>query len=270
MKNQIIEINVPGQLTGSAAVTTYMLDKSSVAPDRVRPAVVVCPGGGYRLCSDREAEQVIMQFLAMGCHGFLLNYSVSPNRFPTSLLELAHTVSLIRDHSREWNVDPERILVCGFSAAGHLACSLGVYWNRELVWGALKKRPEQVKPNGMILCYPVISAGEFAHAGSFLHLLGEEATQEQREAVSMELQVTKDTPPTFIWHTYEDETVPMENSLLLASALKKQGVNLELHIFPHGCHGISLANQETAGDRADLLNPACQSWISLVKEWINP
>lgn len=270
MKQERIEICVPGQVTGEAVLTTYRLDNISVDIERRRPAVIVCPGGGYRTRSDRECEAVVMQFLAMGCHGFLLDYSVAPNRFPTALLELARAVALIRDHSAEWNVDPDQIYVCGFSAAGHLACSLGVFWNQEFVYDTLGLKPKQVRPDGMILCYPVISAGEFAHEGSFLHLLGEDAEESQREHVSLELHVNEDTPKAFIWHTCTDLSVPVENSLLLAMALQKKKVSMELHLYPEGGHGLSLARKETSGERTELNVPACESWISLVKTWINP
>lgn len=268
MKYEKIEIHVPGQLTGPAILTSYLLDNISVAEEKLRPAVIVCPGGGYWRRSDRESEPVIMQFLSMGYHSFLMDYSVSPNRFPTSLLELAKVVALIREHSREWNVNPDQIFVCGFSAAGHLCCSLGVFWNQEFVYKPLELKAEQIKPSGMILGYPVISSGEFAHKDSFKYLLGEETTEEQKREVSLELQVNKDTPDAFIWHTYEDQSVPVENSMLLASAMKKQNVNFELHIYPRGVHGTSLANEETSGANAQWNVLACQSWISLVKTWI--
>ena len=102
-----------------------------------------------------------------------MDYSVAPSRFPTAVKELALAVALVREHSQEWHVDPERIFVCGFSAGGHLACSLGVFWNREFLWKSLGKEPEQIRPNGMILGYPVISSGPFAHVGSFKRLLGD-------------------------------------------------------------------------------------------------
>ncbi|MEG7530183.1 MAG: alpha/beta hydrolase [Hungatella sp.] len=268
MNLEKIEISVPGQVSGAAVLHTYLLDRISVAENRKRPAVIVCAGGGYRICSDRESEPIVTQFLAMGYHSFLLEYSVDPNRFPTSLLELACAVAQIREHSEAWCVDPDKILLCGFSAAGHLCCSLGVFWNQEWVYEAIGKRPEMIRPNGMILAYPVVSSGEFAHKNSFLHLLGEHATEEEKKRVSLELHVGKDMPPAFIWHTYTDETVPVENSLLLAMAMRRQDIRFELHIYPIGGHGLSLASEETAGEQAELIVPVCRSWISLAKTWI--
>ncbi len=268
MKYESWNIAVEGQKTGEAVLHGYLLDAISVAPEKKRPAVIVCAGGGYARRSDREAEPVILQFLSMGYHGFLLDYSVEPNRFPTSVRELALAVSMVREHAEEWHVDPEKIFVCGFSAAGHLCCSLGEFWNQEFVYGAIGKTPEAIRPSGLILCYPVITAGGAAHRGSFDCLVGEQATKEELDQVSLELHVHKDMPKTFIWHTYEDQAVPVENSLYLATALRKAGVNFELHIFPRGLHGSALANEETSGIRQELVIPAAQKWIELVHTWI--
>lgn len=303
MKYQKEQIYVPGQESGSAKFDEYILDPVSVAPERRRPAVVVCPGGGYAYCSDREAEPVVMQFLAMGCHCFCLYYSVAPgNVFPTALREAAKAVSIVRAHSDEWLVDPDRIYVCGFSAGGHLACSLGTFWNRAFVWEPLGLTEDQVKPSGLILGYPVITGGEFAHKGSFRNLLGEdtgmtvkeyfqkhvdcagaqaavcgggistytpeEAGLTMEEFTSLERQVSSGTPDTFLWHTFEDGAVPVENSLLLASAMRQSGVNVELHIFPKGVHGLSLASKETSVPGSAQLVPAVQAWIPLVRAWI--
>lgn len=263
------EIAVPGQKTGKAVLTCYQLDQVSAAPMRKRPAVIVCPGGGYQWRSDREGEPVALQFMAMGCHAFVMDYSVAPNRFPTALLELAEAVALIREHAVEWTVDPEKIVVCGFSAGGHLACSLGVFWNQRFVYENIGKKAEAVRPNGLILCYPVITSGEFAHEGSLENLVGENASQEDKAAFSLEKWVGPHMPGTFLWHTYSDGTVPVENSLLLAMAMKAHGVGLELHIYPHGKHGLSLANEETGGSQKDRIEPECQSWIHLAGTWIS-
>lgn len=261
------EIIVPGQLTGPALLTGYILLESSVNPDRRRPAILLCSGGGYHTRSKREGEPVALQFLAMGCHVFILDYSVAPNRYPVSVRELAEASAYVRERAGGWKLDPGRVIVCGFSAGGHLACSLGVLWNREELWGPIGREPEEIRPSGMILCYPVITGGPYAHIGSFRHLLGEEAAGQEREALSLELLVTEKTPPAFLWHTFTDDTVPVENSLLLASAMSRKGVNAELHIYPEGGHGLSLASEETACDSSQIA-VCCQSWIPLVKTWL--
>ncbi len=283
MRYEKREITVEGQVTGPASVDWYLLDSISVAPERKRPLVIVCPGGGYAYRSDREAEPVVMKLLAMGYHCGLMNYSVAPSRFPTSLLELAEAVAMARENAGRWNADPEQIYVCGFSAGGHLVCSLGVFWSQQFVFERIGRMAQQVRPDGLILAYPVITAGEFAHQGSFDYLLGRTKEEEQagacledswgqkwsRQQVSLELQVTPETPPVFLWHTYEDASVPVENSLLLASALRRCGVSLELHIYPKGPHGLSLADDETSGSwRPDLLVPSVQNWVELAHTWI--
>ncbi len=154
------------------------------------------------------------------------------------------------------------MIVCGFSAGGHLSASLGVFWDREFVWEALGLTGEKVRPDGLILAYPVISSGEFAHRGSFEHLTGRSGETKGEELLSLERQAGPQTPPVFMWHTAADGTVPVENSLLFAMALRKAGVSLELHIFPEGRHGLALASEETAKDmddgRGTYVVPACQ------------
>lgn len=268
MKYEMIDIKAPGQQEGPAKLSAYILDNIKVAPERKRTAVIVVPGGGYWNRSDREQEPVAMRFLGMGCHAFILNYSVSPHRFPVSLQELALSVATIRDHADEWNVDAERILICGFSAGGHLVCSLGTYWNQPVAYEAIGRTPKQVQPNGLILCYPVITGREYRHQGSMNHLLGEDPDEELIDTFSLEKHVTEAMPPVFLWHTLTDENVPVENSMLLAAALRRANVNFEFHIYPAGGHGLSLATRETGGEQESLLEPCCQTWISLVQSWI--
>lgn len=268
MKLCSLKLPVPGMKQDSAALTAYVLDPVSAAPEKLRPAVIVIPGGGYHKRSNRENEPIVMRFLGMGCHAFALEYHVAPHRFPTALQELALSVAVIREHAEEWRVDPDKILVCGFSAGGHLACSLGTFWNRPVAYEAIGRTPEQIRPDGLILCYPVITSGAYCHPGSIENLLGEAPEEGLKALVSLENQVTPDMPPVFLWHTLTDETVPVENSLLLASALRRAGVNFELHIYPSGGHGLSLATPETGGDQERLLEPCCQTWISLVQSWI--
>ena len=272
MKYEKIELKVPGQQAGPAVLTVYMQEALSVAPERRRPVVIVVPGGAYAFCSDREKEPVAMRFLAMGYHACVLDYSVAPSRFPVALQELALAVATVRQRADQWHVDPHKVFVCGFSAGGHLACSLGTLWDREFVWepvrGLLESGAAGIRPDGLILCYPVITSGEYCHGGSFLNLLGEEADQNQRDLVSLEKQVTAAMPPVFLWHTVSDESVPVENSLLLASALRRAGISFEMHLYPRGGHGLSLATEETAGTRPNSVEPSCQNWISLVQSWL--
>lgn len=247
---------------------TYIWENSAeMDPKRIRPAVVICPGGGYGMTSDREAEAVALQLMSAGFHVFVLRYSCYPSAYPAALLEAAKAVCTVREHAEEWHVDPNKIIIGGFSAGGHLAGSLGVFWNRGFLADFLGCQNEMMRPNGMILCYPVITSGEFAHRGSFENLL-QERYDELVEEMSLEKRVTKQTPPAFLWHTYEDNGVPVENSLLMASALRQYDVPFELHIYPHGGHGLSLANEETQSNTGFGVQKECQTWIELVKTWI--
>lgn len=255
--------------TAPATLTAYLLDPVSVALNRKRPAVVICPGGAYSRVSDREGEPVAMQFLSMGCHVFILRYSVAPDVFPLPQMEAALSVALIRSHAKEWLVDPDKILLCGFSAGGHLACSLGVFWNQEFLYGPLNVSPQDIQPNGLILAYPVITSGPFCHKDSFLNLLGSKQNDENlRQLVSLELQAGLHTPKTFLWHTSSDDCVPVQNSYLFAQALDQAGVPVEMHIYPEGCHGLSLANKEVSADDGQYIVPVCQDWINKAKVWM--
>jgi len=170
---------------------TYIIDNSpSIDPDRKRPMIVICPGGGYVHTSDREAEPVAIQLLSRGFHASVLRYSVEPAVFPHSLCQLARAIGLIRENAENWNVDPNKIIVMGFSAGGHLAASLGVFWDKEFIKEQLPYSKEQIQPNGLILSYPVISSGPHAHDGSFRALLGNQSEDETlRQFVSLEHQV---------------------------------------------------------------------------------
>lgn len=252
------------EISGSASFTAYLLDGN-----QTRPAVIICPGGGYGKLSPREAEPIAMQYLAAGYHAFVLWYSLPPFRFPTALQELAFLTAHVREHAQEWHVDPDKIVVSGFSAGGHLACSLGAFWNQEFVYKPLGLTAEAIRPNGMILCYPVVTSGKDCHAGSFANLLGEQSeNEEMRRLVSLEHQVGAHTPKTFLWHTVTDQSVPVANSMLLAQTLIQHGVNLEYHLYPTGCHGLALATEETSDGQERYVEPQCQSWMNLAKCWL--
>lgn len=242
-------------------LTAYILDdiKRNVT---TRPAVLVCPGGGYSGCADIEAEPVVMRFLAAGFHAFVLRYSVYPNKYPKALEELSKSVEIIRENADEWMIDKDKIAVCGFSAGSHLACSLGVFWNQE----PIKTENETNKPNAMILSYPVITSGEKAHRGSFNCLCGDDA--ELVKKMSLETQVTKDTPKTFLWHTFTDSAVPVENSLLFAGALRENNIPFELHIYPEGPHGLSLVNADTGLNPDTKVSVNTKDWINLACNWL--
>ncbi len=271
MIHKKIEIEINGNNKDQnfkAELDTYLLDDlANMKVERKRPAVLIFPGGGYRFTSDREAEPVAIQMNAMGFQAFVLHYSCEV-MFPTALLQAAKAIHLIREHAKEWHIEEKKIVLLGFSAGGHLAASLGTFWNKEFVYEALKIEPERIRPDGLILAYPVITAGEFAHQDSFRALLGEEY-EEKKELVSLENQVGEDMMPVFLWHTFEDESVPVENSLLFAHALRKKNIPFELHIYQRGRHGLSLANGETnPANEENLIVLECQNWITMAGTWI--
>jgi acetyl esterase/lipase len=239
----------------------YILDG-----DKRRGAVVICPGGGYGYVSEREGEPVARQFSAAGFQAFVLNYSVSPHRHPQPLLDISRAMCLIREQAGPWKVDPMKIAVCGFSAGGHLAASLGVHWNKPYIQNTPGIVTGMNQPNALILSYPVISSGEFGHRGSFENLLGDQANEEVLAEMSLERQVNSQTPPAFIWHTFNDGGVPVENSMLFANALRRNVIPFELHIYPDGPHGLSLATKET--DCGHGVYPHVASWMKLCMEWL--
>lgn len=231
-----------------------------------RPAVVVCPGGGYWWCSDREADPVAMQFLSEGYQAFILYYSCQENAvFPNSLLDLCAAMKFIRAHADEFGVIPEKIAVCGFSAGGHLAASLGVYWNDPQIMALSDCHKGENRPDALILGYAVTSTSWIEQDDALPRLIGENDPQKMRQILNLPRQVTAACPQTFLCHTVRDDTVPVEDSLAFASALIKAGVPCELHIFPNGGHGLSLSNGQVCEDGGDA---SFAQWVELCKKWL--
>lgn len=263
------QVNVPvNGHAPDALMQLYCLDNSEdIERDRRRPLVLILPGGGYRYLSFREAEPVAVRLLGMGCHAAVLHYSVAPVTFPAQLLQVFSAIHTLRCNAETWHINPGRIIVMGFSAGGHAAASAGVFWSKPHYAQLLNLEPKDVRPDALALCYPVITSGPFAHPGSIECLTGS-ADSPYRGTVSLEKQVSSDVPPCFIWHTVTDSAVPVENSLMFASALRKNRVPFELHLFANGGHGLSLANAEVYGqDRQASINEACQQWVALFDAW---
>ena len=264
---EVKPIKVKGSLP-EVKLYIYVLDNSpEINPQGLRPMIVICPGGGYARTSDREAEAVAMKFLGMGYHAAILRYSCRPAVYPTALTELAESVRYLREHADKYHIDPNKIVVQGSSAGGHLAASLGVFWKKPFLAEALHCKSEDIRPNGMILNYPVITSGEYAHRESFRNLLGDRYDVLVEE-MSLENQVSADTPKTFLWHTFPDDCVPVMNSVLFVQALMKHNISTEFHMYPVGGHGLGLANELTATPDGYGIQKECQSWISLAKIWL--
>ncbi len=251
-----------------ATLTTYGWNNLAKYDEgKSYPAIVICPGGGYNNISDRESEMIALKFASIGYQAFVLTYSITTAKFPTQLLELSEAVGMVRKNAEVYKVNPNKIFVCGFSAGGHLAASLGVYWNADFIKNVLGFQSEENKPNGLILCYPVIMGGEFAHKGSFHVLTGGSNDQAALDKVSLEKHIGSHTPPCFIWHTFEDKSVPVENALAFATGLRKNNISFDLHIYSKGIHGISLANQLTSIKEEQIVEQ-CQNWVELAHNWV--
>lgn len=236
---------------------------------QARPAMLVVPGGGYCFVSPTEAEPVALEFYRAGYNAFVLTYTVNPltnaplHKQP--LMDISRAVRLIRSKAAGFRVDPDKLAVCGFSAGGHLCASLCVHWkdvpDPDPRYAGISNRP-----NAAILSYPVITAGEYAHRGSFDALLGQDPDPRELEYMSLEKQVAADTPPCFLWQTAEDDCVPVENSYLFARACHKAGVRYAHHVFTSGQHGLSLANDDwLAGKHGDDYSLAP---VTALREWV--
>lgn len=269
MIHETIPLTVPG--AGEAApLVTYVPDNfPALGMDRRRPALIICPGGGYEHISDREAEPVALRFAGLGYAAFVLRYHVAPQaRWPVPQRQLLTAIDYVRTNCGRYHVDPEAVIVLGFSAGGHLALCAGTMWNKPEVYRALKKKSPAFRPDGMVLCYPVVTSGPAAHRGSFENLLGERY-DELAETVSLEKRVTRKTPPAFIWHTADDVVVPVENSFLLVKAMEAREVPCELHVYPHGSHGQSLADHTVyAPEDMRRLSVSCAVWVERCDAWL--
>ena len=286
MKSECIQLYKKRE---DVTLTTYVWTNSRELLDgRKRPAVLICPGGGYFNCSDREAEPIALRFAAMGYHAFVLRYSTYSEGgafpdiskpipvkerlvHPAPMRDIGAAMQLICKRSEEWLVDTDRIAVCGFSAGGHNAAMYATRWQE---YGF-------PRPAAAILGYPLTDyvfkheyesrqedgVTMFFHASDTAFLGTPEPAREQLEDVSPAHHVTKDTPPTFLWATAADELVPVQHSLLMATALANAGVPFEIHVFEEGKHGMGLADQASAQALSDC-NADADGWAELVGKWL--
>jgi len=228
-------------------------------------AVIVCPGGGYEFLSKWEDEPIARAFNQAGYHAFVLHYTVTePPLGWRPLRQLGWAVSAVRSGTA--GPDVRKIAVCGFSAGGHLAASLGVQWHNAALFAPGTDLLSQ-KPDVLILGYSVISGGEFAHPGSFTQLAGKDPSA--WEAFSLEKLVSEKSVPTFLWHAVPDASVSVQNSLLFFERLLEHGVAAELHLYPFGTHGMSLATPEVSRPAENrLADPHVATWMPLAQQWL--
>ena len=235
-------------------MTTYLLET-----DKPLPCVVVFPGGGYRARAPHEGGPFAEYFNSQGLHAVVVEYRVAPNQHPAPLADAQRAIRLVRHHAKEWNVDPDKIVVCGSSAGGHLSASALIFPETYPETPTDEIDTLDCRPNGAVLAYPVTNVGvEMGHVGTGLRLLGEERYLKQGNMVCLAQYVTDKTPPVFMFHTSDDQTVNVKNSLLFGAALRDHNVPFEMHIFPHGVHGVGVADND----------PVMHQWIRLAADWI--
>lgn len=226
-------------------LTPYLAEK----PGAARAAMVICPGGGYGSLADHEGSHYAKFLNEHGISAFVLKYRLGSAgyRHPVMLNDAARAVRIVRARATEWNIDPTKIGIMGSSAGGHLASTLLTHFDAGNAEATDPIDRQSSRPDLGVLCYAVITMGEFTHQGSKKNLLGENPSAELVTLLSSELQVKESTPPCFIWHTWEDKAVPIENSLQFANALQKNKIPFDLHIYQKGGHGIGLGkpNKET-------------------------
>lgn len=225
-----------------------------------RAAIIVCPGGGYARLSDvKEGSDVARWLNSLGITAFVLKYRLGMTYHqPNQLLDAARAVRYVRSNATRWEIDPDKIGIVGFSAGGHLASTLGTHFD----FGK-SNSPDPIervssRPDLMMLIYPVITMGEFTHAGSKRNLLGEDPSEDLVKQYSNELHVKSDTPPAFLVHTMTDPGVPVENSLMFVAALRKAKVAVEFHMYEKGPHGFGLAPAD----------PVLSSWTAHCADWL--
>ncbi len=207
----------------------YLVEESNVP----RPIVIIAPGGGYTAWSDGDRDKVALQYNAAGFHAAVLNYSLKPHRFPEPQHDLMAAIQIVREHSHEWGIMENGIAICGFSAGGHLCASVSTLWHT--------LGDEKCRPNAAILCYAILTT-KLDHCRMFLqdHIGCDD--EEKIKLVSCDEQISKYTPPTFLYGTFEDKLANVENVLYYAENLKKHDIPFEMHIFPKGSHGEPWCN----------------------------
>lgn len=252
---KMININIPGH--EDATFEGYILDcELSLGQETERPAIIICPGGGYLYCSPREGEPVALAYASRGIHAFILRYSTGRNAAGFAPLdEMDFVIGYIRDHAKEWHINPEKILTCGFSAGGHLALAAGVMGKN--------------RPNGMVLCYPATSMPNMPGADMMLKLLmgKNQVTDADAEKLELVSKVDKNTPPVFLVATAEDMLTGF-GALPLAKRYSDMHLGYELHIFQHGPHGYSLANEVSADGSSQVMNDSYAKWVDMSVSWI--
>lgn len=246
--------NTPGR----PCITLYPPTPSIWNGPNKRGCVIVCPGGGYGGLASHEGEPFARLFAMHGLYAAVLTYRVAPHRFPAPYNDACRAIRLVRSMADPLGIDPQRIAIMGFSAGGHLASTVATQPELHIEPDDDLAPRISARPDRVILGYPVVSFVTRYHAGSAANLLGDNPSLERRTQFSNELHVTANNPPAFLFHTGDDAAVPVENSLMFASAYATHKIPCELHVYRSGQHGVGMATN----------NPALRSWSSLLIDWL--
>jgi acetyl esterase/lipase len=246
-------------------LTPYLPDATNTAG----AALVVCPGGAYSHLAPHEGNDYALWLNRHGVTCFVLKYRLGSSgyHYPMEFQDVTRAMRWVRAHAADYQIDPKRIGIMGSSAGGHLASTLMTHFDSGDTNSSDPIERQSSRPDIGILCYPVITMGEFTHKGSHDMLLGTNPPPELVKLLSNELQVTTNTPPCFIWCTYEDKTVPIENELMFAAALRKNHVPFDLHIYQKGGHGMGLGNKNAPGAPLHPWTGDCLFWLK-AQGWV--
>ncbi|MEI8242527.1 MAG: alpha/beta hydrolase [bacterium] len=256
---------VPGQEQHERAKETPQLKLFLLAGDRPRPLVVVLPGGGYGGRAPHEADPVAQWLNGIGLHALVCHYRVFPWRHPAPLADAQRAVRRVRHQAAAWQVDPSRVGVLGFSAGGHLACSVANFGDDGDAASDDPVARQRSRADALIACYPVVSFGPRGHQGSRINLIGDSPDPALLRRLSLENSVTPRNPPAFLWHSANDAGVPVANSLLYAQALSDANVPFSLHVYPDAQHGIGLGRDHPGSARG--WTQACEAWLQELR-WV--
>ena len=243
----------------------YVPNRMTEIRPKTRPAVIICPGGGYEFWSAREGETVALRFLSAGYAAFVLDYEINAAH-PEPLIQACMAIKYLRENAEQYGIDAHQIAAAGFSAGGHLAGCMGTLYCEDEVTSLLGKKAD-LRPDAVILSYPVITMEKgVTHDGTKKVITG--GSKKLEKKLSLERAVNQKSSPAFIWHTRTDDCVPVENSYRMALAYQNEGVPYELHIFEHGCHGLSLADCEVFDDGNENILPEVAVWLPLALTWL--
>ncbi len=293
MKTEVIQLYEENK---QVTLTTYLLDNAQGILGGERPAVLICPGGAYLNCSDREGEPVAIAFAAMGYHAFVLRYSVyglhgfsknlanleakEESQYPQPMLDIAQAMVMIKERAQEWGVDEKRIVICGFSAGAHNCGMYATNWNNSIMTEHFDKDVQIFKPAACVLGYSLTDflllkedssvnpmSRELFKGMSIAFLGTSDAPNDKLEEVSPARNITQETPPMFLWATAKDDLVPVQHTLRMAHALADKKIPFEMHIFEEGAHGLSVATQASA-ESLSQINVDVSKWVGLADAWL--